>query len=203
MPPPKDLVRFKEVRVADLRNDQKTAAQILNADAASLTQEQFQEFILSQIKRIIHGDNVGVWKDDFLALGILDLQDISAGQLLPADCQAGDSPGAAVRITGPYVLGVAQVTTCDVSIAGGYPAIGIIQYKTSPTRCFVRMAGPLAGYITLTPGVTYFVGFDGMPAAAPLPASITGFTAVQALGVAIDATTLQVSVTPNRFLRSS
>lgn len=201
MPPPKDLVRFKEVRVADLKNDQKTAAQILNADAASMTQEQFQEFILSQIKRIIHGNNAGLWKDDFIAAGILSLQDLVAGQLILADCLATDSPGAAVRITGPYVLGIAQVTTCDVSVVGGYPAIGVIQYKTSLTRCFVRVAGPLAGYITLTPGTTYFVGFDGMPAAAPLVASLSGFTSVQALGTAIDVTTLLLNVSPNRFLR--
>lgn len=201
MPPPKDLVRYKEVRLADRRNDQKTAAQIVNADPASVTQEQYQEFILSQIKRIIHGDNAGLWKDDFLSLGILDLQDLSLGQLFPADCVATDSAGAAVRITGPYVSGVAQVTTCDISSAGGYPAVGVIQYKTSVTRCFVRAQGPIAGYVTLVPGATYFVGFDGFPALAPLPSSPSGHAAVQALGVALDATTLQLAVTPTRFLR--
>lgn len=202
MPPPKDLVRFKEVRRADLLNDQKTAAQILNADAASLTQEQYQEFILSQVKRIIHGDHAGVWKDDFLALGILDLEDLSRGQIFPADCLPTDSPGACVRITGPYVLGVAQVTTCDISVSGGYPAVGVIQYKTSTTRCFVRASGPITGYITLSPGKTYFVGFDGFPTLAPLDPSPTPFAVVQAIGVALDATTLLLSVTPNRFIRA-
>jgi hypothetical protein len=202
MPPPKDLVRYKEVRRADLRNDQKTAATILNADAASVTQEQFQEFVLSQIKRIIHGDHAGTWKDDFLSLGILDLEDLTRGQLFPADCLATDSPGACVRITGPYVLGVAQVATCDISVSGGYPAVGVIQYKTSPTRCFVRTIGPLAGYITLTPGRTYFVGFDGFPALAPLDPSPSPFAAVQAIGTAIDATTLQLAVSPVRFIRA-
>lgn len=202
-PPPKDLVRFKEVRRADLLNDQKTAAQILNADAASMTQEQYQEFILSQIKRIIHGDHAGTWKDDFIAIGIPSLQDAVSGQLFPADCLSTDSAGACVRITGPYVAGVAQVTTCDVSIAGGYPAVGVIAAKTSATRCFVRKDGPLAGYISLVPGKTYFVGLDGFPALAPIPPSPTSFTAIQPVGVALDVTTLLVGVTPTRFLRSS
>ena len=202
MPPKKDLVRYREVRVADLQNDQKTAPQILNAPAASITQEQFQEFILSQIKRIIHGDNAGTWRDDFLALGILDLEDMARGQIFPADCLSSDSAGACVRITGPYVLGVAQVTTCDISVAGGYPAVGVIQYKTSATRCFVRAQGALAGYVSLVPGQTYFVGFDGFPALAPLPPSLSSFAAIQSIGIALDVTTLQLSVSPNRFLRA-
>ena len=202
MTPPRDFVRYKEVRVADRRSDQKTAAQIANADAASNTQEQLQEFVLSQIKRILHGDRVGLWKDDFLTLGILDLQDLSLGQLFPADCALTDSAGVCVRVTGPYVLGVAQVTTCDITTAGGYPAIGVIQYKTSATRCFVRTTGFLAGYINLTSGKTYFVGFDGFPMTAPLPPSPNGFTSVQCIGTAVDFTTLQLAITPNRFLRA-
>jgi hypothetical protein len=202
VPPKKDLVRYREVRLADMVNDQKSAAQILNAEAASITQEQYQEFILSQIKRIIHGNHPGIWKDDFLAEGILDLQDLSLGQdAFIANCLPSDILGAAVRITGPYLLGLAQVTTCDITVVGGYPAVGLISAKINSVTCVVQTHGPIpiAG---LTPGATYFVGFNGQPAAAPLPPSITGRAAVQSIGIAIDTGTLQLSVTPNRFVRS-
>lgn len=65
----KDLVRYREVRVADARDDQKSAAQIAAADATSVTQEDYQQLLLSQVKRIIHGDASGTWKSDFLAEG--------------------------------------------------------------------------------------------------------------------------------------
>jgi hypothetical protein len=202
VPPPKDLVRYKEVRVADRRNDQKTAAQILNADAASITQEQLQEFVLSQIKRIIHGDHAGTWKDDFEASGILSLQDLSLGlATFEANCLVTDVVNAAARITGPAIAGLKQVTTCDISAAGGYPAVGLILSKSSPTRCTVQTSGAFA-VGPLVPGATYFVGFTGQPALAPLPPSGSGFAAIQSLGVALDVGVLQLSVSPTRFLRS-
>ncbi len=71
----KDLVRYREVRVADTQDDQRNAAQVAAAPALSLTQEDFQNFILSQLKRIIHGDHAGNWFDDFRAQGIPSLQD--------------------------------------------------------------------------------------------------------------------------------
>ena len=199
----KDLVRYKEVRLADLRNDQKTAAQILNADAASDTQEQFQEFVLSQIKRIIHGDHSGIWKDDFRSQDILDLQDISFGvDALAANCLSTDVVGAAVRVTGPALGGIYQVATCDISMAGGYPAIGLIFSKSSPTNCIVQTRGPIVTVVDLTPGKTYFVGFDGQPIAAPLPSSLSGHAAIQALGTALDVNILHLEVTPTRFVRA-
>ena len=73
----KTRLRYEAVKVADLTDDQKTAAAILTALAASVTQEDLQEFFLSQVKRIIHGDNPGNWYDNFVASGILSLQDLT------------------------------------------------------------------------------------------------------------------------------
>jgi hypothetical protein len=64
---PKDLVRYREVRVADTQNDQQDAAQVAAAASLSVTQEDFQNYVLSQLKRIIHGDASGHWNDDFVA----------------------------------------------------------------------------------------------------------------------------------------
>jgi hypothetical protein len=203
VPPPKDLVRYKEVRRADLRNDQKTAAQILNADAASVTQEQFQEFIISQIKRIIHGDNVGLWKDDFASQGVLSLEDLTAGSRFAADCLATDVIGDFVYVTGPAVVGVPQVTKVDIKMAGRFPAVGMIIDKTSITSCTVLVRGEVeVTPAILTPGRTYWIG-DTAQLTDVLPLAGSGErVATQAIGYAIDTGRLVLSVHPTVTVRT-
>ena len=70
--------RYGSIRVADNIDDQKSASAIANALTTSVTQEDLHEFVLSQIKRIIHGDNAGSWKDDFVGSSIRALEDIDA-----------------------------------------------------------------------------------------------------------------------------
>lgn len=197
MPPPKDLLRYKEVRVADRRNDQKTAPQIVNADAASFTQEQFQEFVLSQIKRIIHGDQTGTWKDDFQSQGIPSLQGVlntSLPQFFVADCLSTDAIGDPVIVTGPSVLTMPQVTRINLTTTGlTKPAIGLISAKLTATRCTVLTAGefhyPTA---TLLPGQPYWAAIaGGLSATIPNP-SPGGRVACQVIGTAIDIDRLLV-----------
>lgn len=197
MPPPKDLVRFREVRLADLRNDQKTAAQISNADAASLTQEQFQEFILSQIKRIIHGDNPGLWKDDFVAQSISSLQDLSDTTRFVADCLATDIIGDFVRATGPAVLGIPQVTKADIKVAGRFPAVGMIITKDTATRCVVLVRGEVeVSPPMLTESAVYWVGADSQITDTLPLAGIGERVATQQVGYAITNARLVLSINP-------
>jgi len=77
-PTPQQRIRYDRVRVADATDDQKTPAQIVaGATGGSVTQEDYQEFVLSQIKRIIWGDDPGNWYLDFAGLGVLDLLTLS------------------------------------------------------------------------------------------------------------------------------
>lgn len=77
-PTPQQRIRYDRVRVADTQDDQKTPAQIVaGATGGSVTQEDLQEFVLSQIKRIIWGDDPGNWYLDFAGLGVLDLLTLS------------------------------------------------------------------------------------------------------------------------------
>lgn len=203
MPPPKDLVRFKEVRVADLRNDQKTAPQILNADAASLTQEQFQEFILSQIKRIIHGNHAGLWKDDFVAQNILSLQDLAAGNRFAADCLATDAIGDFVRVTGPAVLLFPQVTKVDIKVAGQFPAVGMLIEKTSLTRCTVLVRGEVeVSPPVLIEGKTYWIDTDSQITSTMPLAGSGERVATQRVGYAITNERLIVSVDQSITVRT-
>lgn len=205
MAPPstRDIIRYKEVRRADTLDDQKTALQILAAELSSLTQEQLQEFVLSQIKRVIHGNNVGYWRDDFVSSNISSLEELSRSRTIYADCLSSDSIGTAAYVTGPSVLGYPQVTACDITTPGKYPAVGVIVSKLTSTRCLLQAVGDVAVFPSiLTPGKTYFVGLDAFPTEIPPIAPLGGRVAIQTLGVALDASRLLLSVTPVRFIRS-
>lgn len=57
-------LRAAETRQLDTFDDQKTAAEILNAEATSTTLEQLFNFVLSQLKRFLHGNRTGNWRAD-------------------------------------------------------------------------------------------------------------------------------------------
>jgi hypothetical protein len=187
-------VRYRVVRVADKTDDQKTAVEILNALASSLTQEDLQEFLLSQVKRIIFGDLPGKWFDDFESAGVLSLAEISplviSGSLeLPANCLTTDSVGDVTYISGGSIGGVIQVTKVDISDYAKMPGVGVILSKSSPTDCKILRYGIL-NVAGLAPGGTYFVGSDSRPTPVrPIaPSGVKVF--VQVLGVAVDSSRL-------------
>lgn len=60
----KQLIRLKESRKSDAFDDQKSAAQISTSESTSENYQQFLDYLLSQVKRIIHGDSAGKWYDD-------------------------------------------------------------------------------------------------------------------------------------------
>jgi hypothetical protein len=60
----KQLIRLKESRKSDAFDDQKSAAQIATSESTSENYQQFLDYLLSQIKRIIHGNDPGNWHDD-------------------------------------------------------------------------------------------------------------------------------------------
>ena len=75
---PQTYLRYGVVRIADKTDDQKPAAAIVNALVTSVTQEDLQEFVLSQIKRIIWGNNPGHWYTDFESIAVKSLSELSA-----------------------------------------------------------------------------------------------------------------------------
>ena len=78
----RQLIRYNAVRRADNLDDQLTAATIAARESGAVTQEDLQEALLSQVKRILVGDDAGSWDQDFVAGGIRALkqldQDIDA-----------------------------------------------------------------------------------------------------------------------------
>jgi hypothetical protein len=187
-------VRYRAIRVADELDDQKTALSILNALVSSITQEDLQEFILSQVKRIIHGNAAGTWRDDFEAAGILSLDELtqlstSGGFELPAICEAVDQVGDVVYIAGDSVGGVIQVSKVDVTNYSKMPGVGVILSKSTLTRCMILRYGIL-NVSGLIPGRTYFVGLEGTPTVTRPVAGVGQKVFVQVLGVAMDSSRL-------------
>jgi hypothetical protein len=180
------LLRLRRIRIADKLDDQHTAAEILNALVSSITEEDLQEFLLSQVKRIIHGDNPGTWRDDFEADGTLSLQELSREFQLAANCMATDAVGDLVYVRTDAAGGVPQVTKIEVTDSSKMPAIAVIIAKSSPTDCRILRYG-LHSMPGLIPGKTYFAGLDGT-ITPTRPASIPGSKVfVQVVGVALDS----------------
>jgi len=184
-------IRYGVVRVADNTDDQKTAVAILNALASSVSQEDLQEFILSQIKRIIHGDNPGTWRDLVGPQGVPSLEDLAhrSGFEEPANCLSSDAIGDVVHISGDSVSGRVQVTKVDILDYSKMPGVGVIVSKASATDCMILRYGIL-NVAGLLPGKTYFVGADGRPTNIPPVAPSGGKAFVQVVGVAMDSSRL-------------
>ncbi len=72
----RQLIRYNAVRRADSLDDQLTAATIAARESGAVTQEDLQEALLSQIKRILVGDDAGSWDEDFVASGIRALKQL-------------------------------------------------------------------------------------------------------------------------------
>lgn len=60
----RSLQRLNQIAKPNDFNDQKSAAEIISSESTSNDYAEFQEFILSQIKRILYGNFPGNWNDD-------------------------------------------------------------------------------------------------------------------------------------------
>lgn len=110
---------------------------------------------------------------------------------ITAICLSSDGVGAAVYATGPKVGADYQVSSVDVTDFSKSPAVGIITAKISSTRAVVQTGGIVPGYSGLTPGMLYFSGSDAQPTLTPPTPGVSAIAVVQALGVAIDATSIR------------
>lgn len=109
-----------------------------------------------------------------------------------ATCLAGDLVGNCVYFSAPSVNGVYTATTVDATQFAHMPAAGVLISKAGDTSCIVQLFGTTNIYVGLTPGKRYFVGATGTPA---LPTSVApGYW--QAIGLALDATTMLIQPAP-------
>ena len=187
------LIRYSSVRLADNLSDQYDPQAISNAYLSSSTQEDLQEFYLSQLKRVIHGPFSGQWKDDFETQGILSLQELSNQQpieQLTAECLPTDNVWDVVSVRGDSVAGVYQVGKANPLDYTKLPGVCVILSKTDSTHCVLSRAGIVYVPTGLVPGKVAFLGANGEPTTTrPVP-HVGQFLFIQTLGVAMDSSRL-------------
>lgn len=115
----------------------------------------------------------------------------SASPKVEADCLASDDVQDVVRISGPPVGGVLQVTKLNIDAPGTDMAVGVLVNKATPTRCTVQLDGTLSGiYTGLTAGRPLFVSPSGrLTHSAPVPPMV-GMRSVYPAAVALDDNTI-------------
>jgi hypothetical protein len=112
--------------------------------------------------------------------------------ILDASCDAALVVGDCVYAVGIDLGGLPQVALCDITNPVKVPAIGLLESKSAPTICKVRLFGVSSSFFTLTGGQKYYVGFNGkLTLTQPL---MTGRFYVQIMGIALDASTFLVKV---------
>lgn len=112
----------------------------------------------------------------------VDTSDIEG--IINAACSASDSVGDCVKIDSDKVGALYQVKKLDID-SDTKPAVGIIQSKSTPSRCVVRVLGILKGvYTGLTSGRTYLVGTNSQ-LALTLADPASGFRYAQIMGTAV------------------
>lgn len=122
------LVRYSQVREGDDLNDQHTAAQITTAALTSTTQDDLQSYILSQINRVIWGNQQPShsWQDDFISSGIVSLADAENGTVkVPFTYQTASPLVLASLVIGNFI------DRADISIEIPFNGVGAtVQFGT-------------------------------------------------------------------------
>lgn len=196
----RSLQRLDSLAKPDSFNDQKTASQVANSEVSSTDLATFGEALLSQIKRIIHGDDAGNWNDDIMTVlsapaslkalltyttqGVIDVS---------VKCLATDSVGELMHINGDLVGDDWDVTKADCFNESKMPVSGILISKDTSTSGIMRRSGIVNLYAGLDITKHYFVGSAGTlvnPAPIAPPA---GYAVVQRIGLPLNASALYLT----------
>jgi len=116
---------------------------------------------------------------------------------LAANCLAGDAVEDLVYVTGPPILGLAQVAKVDIDDGAKMPAAGVIVSKSAPTVCVVRAQGEysIAG-ATLAAGDPVFASPTGTLDTTPPSRPGAGSRFIQRLGIALTDSKLALFPSP-------
>lgn len=112
-----------------------------------------------------------------------------------AGCLSADLVGDCVRISGPKVAGLIQVTKLDITVPpAGRGVVGIIIAKSTATACFVQLHGSMVGvYAALTPGGRYHVDSAARLTLTPPAPGVGTIAYAQFMGIALGVDELLLS----------
>lgn len=116
---------------------------------------------------------------------------LGSQRLATAICLATDIVGDLLYINGNITGADYQTEKAD-PVNNKMPAIAVIIYKITATRCVIQLEGNVNGiYTGLAAGKTYYVDATGRPSLVPPAAPVNGKAYVQPIGVAVDAGVLR------------
>jgi len=124
-------------------------------------------------------------------------------QRIVTNCLLGDAVGDPVRVTGPEIGGLWQVTKVAITAYSQIPAIGIIVAKINPTTAIVQVQGEVKGvYTGLTPGRVYYLDIASAPTLTP-PTPTIGNPRVyiHQIGIAVDTDAMLLKIDPHLSVR--
>lgn len=134
----RQLIRYNAIRRADSLDDQLAAATIVAREASAITQEDLQEGVLSQLKRVLVGDDAGSWDLDFVGSGMralkqldLDLEAVDRVIVRPRRTQV--QPAVAVPAGQNWVVlsnAGGQAPTIPISLAVGVEGAVAVRLAT-------------------------------------------------------------------------
>lgn len=113
--------------------------------------------------------------------------------LFSATCAASVAVGQFVKLDGTAGPGVEPA---DAFFVAKIPSIGVVVDKPTTTSCSVRTLGAAAVFSGLLAGKVYWLNALGTIDAAPPVAPLGTVRFAQAVGYALDSTTLMVDVDP-------
>lgn len=194
----KSLQRLKQIAKPDSFDDTKTPTEIVDSETASEHYGEFLEAVLSQIKRIIHGNLPGNWHDD-PALLIGDFKYLSYKQ--DVACLFSDSIGDWLCVRGDRINGKWRVEKADPENIDKMPAIGVLISKSTPTVGVMQMIGPCNIFTGLDYSKpTAWLGSSGIQYTLPIPGA-GNYIIAQKIGKAVASDIFWISGSLEHFRR--
>lgn len=197
---PRQKIRLVESRESDSFDDQKTAAQIASAESLSENHQEFLEYLLSQIKRLQHGDEAGNWWDDPVTKysedvsmqSLLDQILNSQSMFQEVECTAGDVVEDFVHVRADKVGNKWRVEKADPGDETKMPSVGVLVSKVG-TDGIIQTTGPC----TLFTGLdytkpAYHLTAAGIQSALPSVGG-SGYVMVQQIGKPVASDILWLS----------
>jgi len=199
------LQRLDQIHNPDVYDDTLPSPTIEASETAAVTLADHSNALISQLKRILRGDEPGNWFDDPTEIG----PDFTDASLVALAARArstflGVCPSTLVvsdwvYISGPSVGGNYQVDKVDIANFDKLPAVGVIIEKPTTTTCTVQWRGEVTGLGSLVPRRVYFLQ-DTAKIGLAVPAESGQY--VQRIGMALSSEVLLVSINSHLIKRA-
>lgn len=191
----KSLQRLRQIAKPDSFDDQRDSVDIANSEINSEDLGQFVEAFLSQIKRLIHGNESGNWFDDPASVfgGDASLFSFFGLAYHQVACLSSDTVGDFVCIRGERVNGKWRVEKANPEDQTKMPSVGVLVSKSTPTVGIMQLVGPC----TLFTGLdftkpAYHLWSSGIQSGLP-PIGPGGYVMVQQVGKPVSSDILWLS----------